>query len=214
LTDYVGKSIFIRLRYITDGNTLEEGIYFDDITPVVGWDSITTLSDNILTDSYDISDKTDGTYYYRVRGFNSEHEWCDFSTLEEMVVDIFVNDPPAEPNINGPPSGNIEEVYEYTFQTTDPDGNQVFYFIDWGDGDTIEWDGPYESGEQVTFSHSWSTEATYTIRAQAKDEWDYESTWGELQVNIPRDRAAYNHFFLRAQRFFIFLQNLFSILEV
>ena len=213
LTDYVGKSIFVRLRYITDGNTLEEGIYFDDIAPVVEWDSITTLSDAISTDSYDITDKTDGTYYYRVRGYNSEHEWCDFSTLEAMVVDIFVNDQPAEPNIDGPPSGNAGEVYEYTFQTTDPDGNQVFYYIDWGDGDTIEWDGPYDSGEQVTFSHSWSTEATYTIRAQAKDVWDYESTWGELEVNMPRHRTSFDQLFLRAQRFFIFLQNLFDILE-
>jgi hypothetical protein len=130
-----------------------------------------------------------------------------------MVVDILVNDPPAEPTINGPPSGNIGDLYEYIFQTTDPDGNQVYYYVDWGDGDTIEWDGPHDSGEGVTFSHSWSNESTYTIRAQAKDVWDYESSWGELEVNIPRDRTIFNQLFQRAQRLFIFLQNLFSILE-
>jgi hypothetical protein len=213
LTDYEGKSIFIRLRYITDGNTLEEGIYFDDISPVIKWDTITTLSDDITTNSYEITDKLDGAYYYRVKGYNSEHGWCDFSTLEKMVVDILVNDPPAEPTIDGPPTGNIGDTYEYTFQTTDPDGNQVFYYIEWGDGDTIEWSGPYDSGEQVTFSHSWSTENTYTIRAQAKDIWDYQSTWGELEVNMPRDKTFFIQLSQRAQRLLFILQNLFDIFD-
>jgi carboxypeptidase T len=213
LTDYVGESIFIRLRYITDGNTLEEGIYFDDISPVVKWDSITTLSDSITTNSFDITDKQDGTFYYRVKGYNSEHGWCDFSTLEEMVVDILINDPPAEPTIDGPASGNVGEVYEYIFKTTDPDGNQVFYYIEWGDGQTTGWEGPYNSGEEVIFNHSWSSADTYIVRAQSKDIWDYESTWGELEVVIPRSKTVLNHLFHRAQRFFTFLQNIFNIFD-
>jgi len=35
LDDYAGESIFIRFRYITDQNTLEEGFYVDDIAPLM-----------------------------------------------------------------------------------------------------------------------------------------------------------------------------------
>jgi len=105
LDDYAGKSIFIRFRYITDQNTLEEGFYVDDITPIVEWDYITTLSDTITNNYYDITGKPDGDYYYQVKGYNSEYEWGDFSTLEKITVDIEGNEPPNTPEIDGPISG-------------------------------------------------------------------------------------------------------------
>ncbi len=211
LTDYVGKSIFIRLRYITDPGTEREGIYFDDISPVVKWDSITLLSDSISNKYYDVTDKDDGIYYYRVKGFNSKHSWCDFSTLEDIVVEILVNEPPDEPIINGPLDGKVGEVYDYTFSSIDLEGNQVYYYIEWGDGFIIEWDGPHESGEIVTFSHSWSSADTFTIRAKTKDIWDYESPWAELDVTMPRTKTLLNHLFQRFQQFFYLFTKFFPI---
>lgn len=210
LTNYTGKSIFIRFRYITDDYTLGEGIYFDDITPVVEWDSITTLSDSITTNYYDVTGKVDGIYYYRVKGYNSEHGWGDFSILEDMEVDIFDNDPPETPTINGQTTGTAGQDYEYTFRTTDPDGDQVYYYIEWGDGDIIEWDGPHNSDQEIKLTHSWAIEDTYTIRAKAKDVWDYESGWGTLKVTMPRNRATYNSLFLRFLERFPILQLLFQ----
>jgi len=86
LSNYSDESIFIRFRYATDSNTLQEGFYVDDIAPVVDVQTVTTLSNSITNQFYDITGKTNGTYYYRVKGHNSLHAWCDFSTLERTVV--------------------------------------------------------------------------------------------------------------------------------
>ncbi len=204
LTGYVGKSIFIRFRYITDDNTLEEGIYFDDISPVVEWNSIVTLSDSITTNYYDVTGKVDGIYCYRVKGYNSEHGWGDFGTLEDIDVEIFFNDPPETPTIAGQTNGNIGEEYSYTFKTTDPDGDQVYYYIEWGDGDIVEWDGPHDSNEEITLNNTWTKQGTYNIRAKAKDIYDFESNWETLTVTMPRTRTVLNHLFPKFQYIFRF----------
>lgn len=86
LSKYIDESIFIRFRYATDSGTLQEGFYVDDITPVVDVQTVSTLSNSITNHFYDITGKTNGTYYYRVKGHNSVQGWCDFSTLERIVV--------------------------------------------------------------------------------------------------------------------------------
>ncbi len=86
LSNYVNKSIFIRFRYSTDQGTLQEGFYVDDITPVATFQTVTTLSNSITNSFYDVTGKSNGTYYYRVKGHNDARGWCDFSTLENIVV--------------------------------------------------------------------------------------------------------------------------------
>jgi hypothetical protein len=211
LTDYEGESIFIRLRYITDQNTLEEGIYFDDITPVVEWDTISTLSDTITSDSFEITGKENGKYYYRVNGYNSEHEWGDFSTLEDIKVEEIMNDPPATPTIDGPASGKPGNSYSYTFKTADPDGDQVYYYIEWGDGEIVDWDGPHDSNVEITLSHTWSEKGTYILKAKAKDVYEEESGWETLTVSIPRSKTVIENLFPRFQHFFNILQNFVKI---
>ena len=186
LDDYIGESIFIRFRYITDDYTQEEGFYVDDIYPIAEFGTINTLSDTITENHYDIFDQPQGTYYYRVRGYNSAYEWGDYSTLEDIIVN-FAGSPEA-PDIEGPTEGKPGIEYNYTFVSTDPEGDDIFYYIDWGDGQFVEWIGPYLSGEEITQCHSWDTKGTYIIKAKAKDTNDIESDWGDLEVKIPRTR--------------------------
>ncbi len=49
LSAYVGQGIWIRLSYSTDGYVLEEGIYFDDISPVAIFASEEVISTDIPT---------------------------------------------------------------------------------------------------------------------------------------------------------------------
>ncbi len=86
LEEYVGKSVFFRFRYTTDSYVLEEGYYVDDIYPVPLYNTVATLSSTVTDTFYDISSKPAGTYYYRVRGSNSEWGWCDYSTAEPATV--------------------------------------------------------------------------------------------------------------------------------
>ena len=95
------------------------------------------------------------------------------------------NSLPSPPSINGPISGKTGEEYEYTFATTDPDGDDVYYYIEWGDGQIEEWIGPYTSEEIIPLTHIWNEQGMYTIKVKAKDSHDDESEWSEpLQVWI------------------------------
>ena len=127
--------------------------------------------------------------------------WHDFTDYGGSGIDndIFYkyksggNQPPNVPTIDGPASGKAGTSYDYDFTSTDLDGDDVKYFIDWGDGDT-EWTEFVASGTPVTRSHTWTEKRTYEIKAKAKDTDDYESEWGTLTVTMPRNRAVNNPF--------------------
>jgi len=100
--------------------------------------------------------------------------------------------PPAAPSITGPSSGNIGQEYSYSFETVDPNGDDVYYSVEWGEAcPGVEWMGPYPSGEPVTFSNTWQETGTYIIRAQAMDTTDQKSSWGILQVSMPKSFPAF-----------------------
>jgi len=96
-----------------------------------------------------------------------------------------INRPPESPTITGETQGHYGESYDYTFVSNDPENQDIRYYIDWGDGSYEDWIGPYSSGQEITVSHTWDEENTYTIRAKAKDTLDVESQWGTLEVTMP-----------------------------
>jgi hypothetical protein len=96
---------------------------------------------------------------------------------------------PDAPHITGPASGNAKTAYDYQFTTTDYQGDQVLYYIDWGDNTNSGWLGPFASGAAQTVSHTWSAKGNFTITAQAKDTAGHTSDWGTLTVNMP---VSYN----------------------
>jgi len=106
-----------------------------------------------------------------------EYEWSDLFEAE--------NQQPAAPTISGPAKGKIKVDTMYNFTTTDPDGDEVSYYIEWGDGTNSNWIGPYLSGDVVTKSHTWSKKGTYIIKAKAIDIHGNESDWGQLSVTMP-----------------------------
>ena len=100
------------------------------------------------------------------------------------------NDPPNKPSIDGETNGKAGTQYDYTFLTTDPEGLQVWYYIEWGDDTDTGWIGPYPSGEEIIKPHTWSKRGAYTIRCKAKDPYGDESEWGTLEVTMPVNKAV------------------------
>jgi hypothetical protein len=96
-----------------------------------------------------------------------------------------VNQPPNPPTITGPVKAKIKIATAYNFTTTDPNNDNVYYFIDWGDHTNSSWIGPYPTGNEITQSHTWSTKGSYTIKAKAKDIYGNESDWGTLKISMP-----------------------------
>ena len=102
------------------------------------------------------------------------------------------NSPPFPPSINGPISGKAGEEYEYAFATTDPDGDDVYYYMEWGDGQIEEWIGPYTS-EEIYLPHIWNEQGLYTIKIKAKDSHDGESEWATLEISMPKNIQTTNN---------------------
>lgn len=94
------------------------------------------------------------------------------------------NQPPEPPYISGPHYGETGVEYNYTFVIHDPDGDDIWYKIDWGDGNVTDWIGPKTSDEEIIRSHSWSEKGLYEIRAKAKDIFDAESRWSDPYLVI------------------------------
>jgi hypothetical protein len=107
------------------------------------------------------------------------------------------NRAPENPNIDGPTDGKTDTPYNYTFNAIDPDDDDLFYYIKWGDGYIEHWEGPHLSGEDFEISHTYSNEGTFTIEAKVKDIYDLESNWTTLTVTMPRTKYVYNPLFDR-----------------
>jgi hypothetical protein len=119
---------------------------------------------------------------YEATNFAISTHWDEFL---KTYLGIANNTAPAKPTITGPAKGKIGVMYNYTVKATDAENQQVEYFIDWGDGNTTGWLGPYSSSEQITVNHTWQTKATFSVKAKAKDTLDAESEWATLAVKIP-----------------------------
>lgn len=135
---------------------------------------------------------------------------ADIDAVKHIIP--FVNNPPEAPVIDGPTGGKPEIEYDFTFTTTDPEGDDVYYYITWGDGHSEPWFGPHESGEVVTVSHEWMNQGEYTIQAKAKDIYNEESPIGEFIVNMPRSKANHNTMIYRIFEQFPLLQRLLLII--
>jgi hypothetical protein len=124
------------------------------------------------------------------------------------------NQPPNNPTITGPAEGKIKVATDYNFTATDPDSDEVYYFIDWGDDTNSSWIGPYSSGDQITKSHTWSKKGPYTIKAKAKDIYGSESDWGTLDVTMPKGTTYFPSLFLELiERFMERFPHAFPILR-
>ena len=129
-----------------------------------------------------------------------------FTTEEDL------NKIPIRPTIEGVQGIHVpNHIYDYDIVTTDPDGDDVLYYIDWGDGTHEDWTGPYESGKNITKQHSWpKITRLYEIRVKAKDIYGAESDWGKLYVFVLNSRTSSN---LILVRFIFRLIDRFPIFE-
>jgi hypothetical protein len=150
-----------------------------------------------------------GNYSVKVKAKDSNGATSDWS--QPLIITIVLNDAPNTPTISGPGTGGPGTPYLYKFQTSDANGDNVYYYIDWGDNTTSGWLGPYISGVQVTTTHTWSQQGTYGVKIKAKDIPGDESDWGFMDVIMPSNYA----FTLKAlfQQLFEQYPHLFPILR-
>jgi hypothetical protein len=123
--------------------------------------------------------------YNRAWLFLCECQEADF--YAEVNVVARKNSGPYEPSIVDDAEGAAGEELTFNVTGTDPDGDELYYCVNWGD-ETEEWFGPYPEDTEVEVTHEWSSEGAYLVKVKSRDEWGEESTWSdEVTVTISGD---------------------------
>ncbi len=95
-----------------------------------------------------------------------------------MLAGCTANLPPSLPVISGETLGRTGVRERFTVSAEDPEEDDVFFAVDWGDGTpTEEWLGPASSDSSMAISHAFTDTGTFGIRAKARDRLGAESDW-------------------------------------
>ena len=134
------------------------------------------------------------TYYWQIvacdnHGSSSDGPIWNFTTYDN-------NWPPSAPNIEGLQSVR-PGTYEYKFMAVDPEWDNIYYEIYWGDNHHEDWFGPYESGEEIARNHTYSDVDTVLIKVRCKDIHGAIGGWGTFEVEISKNRQIFNLPFLQ-----------------
>jgi hypothetical protein len=141
--------------------------------------SVESIKEIIFQTAYDLGDP----------GEDNDYGWGMVDAYEAV---LHTSLSPTDPDFSGPNTGIAGETIEFTMVSTDPEGDDIYYYVDWGDNSTSEWIGPYLSGEEITVNHTWETDDTFEVRAKAMDTHYAESGWSEPHIIIiaPNQRPA------------------------
>jgi hypothetical protein len=106
----------------------------------------------------------------------------EISFTVTVTNNVYSNSAPANPAApTGPSSGLLEDEHMFSAAAVDPDGDQLYYMWDWGDGQS-GWLGPYNSGETVNGYHTYAGEGEYGVSLKVKDVFDQESAWSDVSL--------------------------------
>lgn len=186
--DSVNVPINVTLTWVggdpDPGDTITYDVYFGTSS------SPPKEASNISATSYTPKEHNfNTTYHWRIVAWDNH----GVNTIgPSWQYTIRTNTAPGAPLIDGPNSGKAKKSYNYTFVAVDPEDDNIFYQINWGDGNVSDWFGPFESNDIITRNHTWQEKGTYTIEARAKDVYGYIGAWGTLIVTMPLDVVSSN----------------------
>jgi hypothetical protein len=171
LDDWLGKSVYIRFRAMTDPSILNEGFYVDDISPVCLFADVDTVSSSISDTLYNFTDHLSGDFYYMVRGNNAAWGWGDYSYLVRADVSLgtlegelvgFKHSNPAIALLQNPFTDVLR--ISYTLGSIEPGAARLHIYDAAGrlvkdlsarlsvngDRSSVVWDGRDESGRNLS----------------------------------------------------------------
>lgn len=185
-----------------DGDSVAYDIYFGNTTPppkVASYVYDTNYGPGVLEDCT--------TYYWQIVAWDY-YDACS----ESPIWNFTTNCQPDTPIIEGPINGKPGVEYDYSFVSTDPEGDDVRYIIDWlTTGDYIV-TPYYKSGEEIILPNTFPKKGKFTISAMAQDCYGAESEWGTFTVTISREKLLHYSLFFNLLDRFPFIQSLLDIL--
>jgi hypothetical protein len=202
------------VRFDMDGNFVCTYVMNNNLYSLISEDGGATwideaqinTNDAVVVEEYKTSDLGE----FAIKGMWEE---TGSAGIEIWIGDVSApsNLPPFIPTITGEQKLKRNKEYEFKFKATDPDVDNIYYFVEWGDNTTTTWEGPYASGYELALKHTWTTKDTFTIRCKAKDVNDAESDWATFEVSTPCPYIPSLQLFL--ERLFEQFPNAFPILR-
>lgn len=110
-----------------------------------------------------------------------------------LNINVKNNRPPSIPEITGIKNGFTNTIYTFSSKSIDPEGDDIKYKFDWGDGTASNWGSD-------TMSHSWKNPGNYCIKSQSKDNFENLSGWSDCfyikisnpPINNPPEIESFN----------------------
>ena len=131
---------------------------------------------NITT--YTLTDLEEGvTYYLAATAYDEDENESDYSDelVHTCINEKPINQNPTTPSIpSGPSTGYSQTSYNFSTTASDPNGDELQYRFDWGDGESSDWGASSQS-------HSWSSANIFCIKAQAQDSKGALSAWSDCR---------------------------------
>jgi PKD repeat protein len=152
---------------------------------------------NIVRYSWDFDDGTTSDLSETFHTYDEEGTYLvsllvedDDGNFDRKYSTIVISQqfPPETPSItNGPTSTFSGEITNFSFVSTDVEGDDIQYGINWDDGSDLEWTDWYISGEICTIFHKWNSIGNYKVKVKARDSNYGESNWSEELIVVVTD---------------------------
>jgi len=165
--------------------------------------------------NWDTTSLPDGRYQLQIATQDSNNNVVNVMSTQFQIKNTETPTENLAPVTPGAPQGSAEGKpgleYTYSASTTDPEGDQVYYLWDWGDGTNSGWLGPYNSGDAIETIHTWAVKGSYSIKVMAKDSFGLESSWSDpLPITMP---YTYQPLLQFLENLFERFPNLFPVLR-
>lgn len=173
-------------RYeIVDGGTVQVTYTFDQTYGYYYFAKIQTTNEAIYAGMEPMRTQTPNTSYAAT--FGERRLIVDF---EARPTPPAVNEAPLPPVITGSASGIPNVTYDFSVEGTDPDGDGVFYEVDWTGDEVANYvSTEVSSGNAITISRNWSSLGPKTFYARTVDEYGVRSAWAAHTITINNPTA-------------------------
>ncbi|HVQ01491.1 MAG TPA: PKD domain-containing protein [Candidatus Thermoplasmatota archaeon] len=194
----------IACRFDFDANGAHEYTGYSPLLP-----GGTTIS---MSHTWNVS----GTYVVKAQALDSYGYTSNWSIGLTVVVSSG-NSPPITPTVTGPSQVKKGVSAEITAMTTDPDGDMIMYYFDFGDSTNSGWTAMVNSGTAAHVNHTWAKTGSYTVKVRAMDVGGHQSANGTLPITVPATSSASDRtglFWSILQRLLQWFPFLFSVLQL
>ena len=187
---------------VTLNGIIEDGCYANEVTikEITGDDQLSGIKAFYYRyGTYDWIEFTGSTiindFYGIFTLYYMAEDQAGNTKIDEQEIRITPKTPPTIPYVSGDKQGTMGQEYKLTVVSYD-EGNDISYYIEWGDGEVTEYDDEYESGEPVEFFHVYESEGSYNIWVKAKNQYNAESGICTFDISIPQENTNFIQKFL------------------